>query len=122
VRVRLLREPIFTRARAHRNLDRATYVVIPHSLLARRELRRVVGPADLSTEHVYIKSRTPQLNGKVERSHRTDKDELHQLLTYRDDVDLEKKLAEWEHFYNYNRPHGAHDGKTPYEALCEKLR
>jgi hypothetical protein len=87
--------------------------VIPHSLLARRELRRVVGPADLSTEHVYIKSRTPQLNGKVERSHRTDKDELHQLLTYRDDVDLEKKLAEWEHFYNYNRPHGAHDGKTP---------
>ena len=42
-------------------------------------------------EHVYIKSRTPRLNGKVERSHRTDKDESHQLLTYRDDVDLEKK-------------------------------
>ena len=73
-------------------------------------------------EHVYIKPRTPQLNGKVERSHRTDKDEFYQLLTYRDDVDLEKKLAAWESFYNYDRPHGAHRGKTPYEALREKLR
>ena len=39
--------------------------------------------ADLGMEHVYIKPRTPQLNGKVERSHRTDKDEFYQLLTYR---------------------------------------
>ncbi len=61
------------------------------------------------------------LHGKVERSHRTDKDEFYQLLTYRDDVDLEKKLAVWEHFYNFDRPHGAHSGKTPYEALREKL-
>jgi transposase InsO family protein len=63
-----------------------------------------------------------QLNGKVERSHRTDKEEFYQLLTYRDDVDLEKKLATWEGFYNYDRPHGAHSGKTPYEVLREKLR
>ncbi len=77
--------------------------------------------ADLGMEHVYIKPRTPQLNGKVERSHRTDKDEFYQLLTYRDDVDLEKKLAVWERFYNYDRPHGAHHGKTPYEALRERL-
>ena len=73
-------------------------------------------------EHVYIKPRTPQLNGKVERSHRTDKDEFYPLLPYRDDVDLKKKLAAWERFYNYDRPHGAHKGKTPYEALREKLR
>ena len=78
--------------------------------------------ADLGMDHVYIKPKTPQLNGKVERSHRTDKDEFYQLLTYRGDVDLRKKLSEWEHFYNYNRPHGAHRGKTPYEALREKLR
>ena len=55
------------------------------------------------------------------RSHRTDKDEFYQLLTYRDDVDLVKKLAAWEKFYNYDRPHGAHKGKTPYETLREKL-
>ena len=77
--------------------------------------------ADLGMEHVYIKPRTPQLNGKVERSHRTDKDEFYQLLTYKDDVDLEEKLAVWERFYNFDRPHGAHGGKTPYEALREKL-
>jgi transposase InsO family protein len=41
--------------------------------------------------------------------------------SYRDDVDLDKKLAVWERFYNYDRPHGAHGGKTPYEALQEKL-
>ena len=32
-------------------------------------------------EHVAIKPRTPRLNGKVERSHRTDKDEFYPLLT-----------------------------------------
>ena len=78
--------------------------------------------ADKGMEHVYIKPRTLQLNGKVERSHRTDKDEFYQLLTYKDDVDLEKKLAVWERFYNYDRPHGAHKGKTPYEVLREKLK
>ncbi len=39
----------------------------------------------------------------------------------RRDVDLTAKLAEWENFYNYHRPHGAFQGKTPYEALREKL-
>jgi IS30 family transposase len=27
-----------------------------------------------------------------------------------------------ERFYNYDRPHGAHRGRTPYEALREKLQ
>jgi len=72
---------------------------------------------DQGIRHVYIKPRSPQLNGKVERSHRSDKEEFYQLLTYTDDVDLNKKLAEWERFYNFGRPHGAFDGKTPYEAL-----
>lgn len=72
-------------------------------------------------KHVYIKPRTPQLNGKVERSHRTDQQEFYQLLTYKDDVDLIKKLKAWEDFYNYHRPHGSHDGKTPYEVMKSLL-
>ncbi len=68
---------------------------------------------DLGIRHVYIKARTPQLNGKVERSRRSDQQEFYQLMTYKDDVDLEEKLAEWEAFYNFTRPHGAHGGKTP---------
>jgi len=43
------------------------------------------------------------------------------LLSYNDDVDLEAKLDEWERFYNFARPHGAFNGKTPYEALRERL-
>ena len=43
------------------------------------------------------------------------------MLTYKGDVDLEEKLAEWERFYNLARPHGAHSGRTPYEALRERL-
>ncbi len=27
-----------------------------------------------------------------------------------------------ERFYNHDRPHGAHRGRTPYEALREKLQ
>ena len=76
---------------------------------------------DLGMRHAYIKPRSPQLNGKVERSHRTDKEEFYQLLTYTDDVDLNKKLKAWERFYNYDRPHGAFNGKTPYEALRSML-
>jgi transposase InsO family protein len=76
---------------------------------------------DRGIRHAYIKPRTPQLNGKVERSHRSDQEEFYQLLHYTDDVDLNRKLADWEKFYNFARPHGAFNGKTPYEALREKL-
>ncbi len=76
---------------------------------------------DKGIRHAYIKRGTPQLNGKVERSHRSDGQEFYQLLTYKSDVDLEAKLDEWERFYNFHRPHGAFNGKTPYETLREKL-
>ena len=35
---------------------------------------------DKDISHVYITPRTPRLNGKVERSHRTDDQEFYQLL------------------------------------------
>ena len=76
---------------------------------------------DKGIRHCYIKPRSPQLNGKVERSHRSDQEEFYQLLKYKNDVDLEKRFYEWEQFYNFARPHGAHKGKTPYESLRDKL-
>lgn len=72
--------------------------------------------------HVYIKPATPRLNGKVERSHKTDNQEFYRLFEYRDDVDLVAKLTEWENFYNCHRPHGSFQGKTPYEILKIKLQ
>jgi hypothetical protein len=50
-----------------------------------------------------------------------DDQEFYQLLKYKDDVNLEKKLAFWERFYNLEGPHGAPGGKTPYEILRERL-
>ena len=76
---------------------------------------------DIGIKHVYIKPGTPRLNGKVERSHKTDDSEFYQLLEYKDDVDLEVKLTEWENYYNFHRPHGAFKGMTPFEILCDKL-
>ena len=76
---------------------------------------------DQGIRHAYIKRGTPQLNGKVEQSHRSDQQEFNQLLSYKGDVDLEAKLSEWENFYNFNRLYGAFNGKTPYEALRERL-
>lgn len=76
---------------------------------------------DLGIRHVYIKKASPHLNGKVERSHLTDQTEFYQLVEYIDDIDIQKKLAEWEVFYNMYRPNGALKGQTPYEVLKEKL-
>jgi len=76
--------------------------------------------------HVYIRPRSPHLNGKVERSHRVDQQEFYQLLDQdgiSDDIHLfNDKLREWEDYYNYHRPHGALDGQTPYERLLAKTR
>ncbi|MEU9015870.1 integrase core domain-containing protein [Streptomyces sp. NPDC048479] len=80
---------------------------------------------DKGIGHVRIKPRTPRLNGKVERSHRIDSEEFYRLLEGQaiDDVNLfNTKLQEWEDYYNYDRPHGAFTGHTPYERLRQKAQ
>jgi transposase InsO family protein len=77
----------------------------------------------LDIRHVYIRPRTPHLNGKDERSHRVDEQEFYQLLKdgISDNIHLfNDKLREWEDYYNYHRSHGALDGQTPYERLMAK--
>ena len=59
----------------------------------------------------------------MERSHRVDEEEFYRLL---EGVVIEAvggfnhKLQEWENFYNYDRPHGALAGQSPYERLGDK--
>jgi len=36
-------------------------------------------------------------------------------------VDLRKKQAPWEDYYNFLRPRAFHAGKTPYEKLKSKM-
>jgi transposase InsO family protein len=80
---------------------------------------------DKGIGHVYIKPRTPRLNGKVERSHRIDAEEFYRLLegVVIDDAQVfNDRLREWEDFYNYHRPHGSLDGQTPYERLKQRTQ
>lgn len=77
---------------------------------------------DLGMQHAYIKPASPNLNGKVERSHLIGKQVFYQFIAYKGDVDLGKKrLVDWEAFYNFSRPHSALKGQTPYEILKEKM-
>lgn len=46
----------------------------------------------------YVRRATPPLNTKVELSHRSDEQEICQLLSCETDVDLEAELDEWERF------------------------
>lgn len=71
--------------------------------------------------HRRIKPRTPRLNGKVERSHRTDEQEFYGKTKFQDFQELQKKLSEWEKHYNLERMHMALKGQTPGERLKEKL-
>ena len=67
-----------------------------------------------------IKPRSPHLNGKVERSQKTDKAEFYYHLNLKDKtLQIEPLLADWERFYNYKRPHSSLNGKTPYEHYLE---
>jgi transposase InsO family protein len=59
----------------------------------------------------------------IERSHRIDNEEFYQLLrgVVIDDAKVfNEKIKEWEHYYNYDRPHGGLGGQTPYERLMQK--
>ena len=51
------------------------------------------------------------------QNYRSDQEKFYQLLSYKNDVDLNEKLDAWEQFYNFNRPHRAFSGKTSYEVL-----
>lgn len=64
------------------------------------------------------KSASPHLNGKVERSQKTDKAEFYTTVDLKSG-DIHEQLAEWQHYYNWERPHSAHNGKAPIERYFE---
>jgi transposase InsO family protein len=65
---------------------------------------------------------SPHLNGKVERSQKTDREEFYSTVEL-DSPNLPQLLGDWQHYYNWERPHGAFKGKTPmdrYFELCNE--
>ena len=72
-----------------------------------------------SIAHQYTWIHTPDQNGCVERSHRTDEEEFYQLVDTQD-LSLEElnmALEQWTEYYNTKRLHFALNFDTPEEYL-----
>lgn len=61
-----------------------------------------------------IKPGSPHLNGKVERSQKTDLEEFYSTVDLLS-PDLAEKLVEWQCYYNEFRAHGSLENRTPWE-------
>mgnify|MGYP002265665329 CR=1 FL=1 len=46
---------------------------------------------------------------------------FYQLIDFKGEALRAQKLAKWEAFYHFMRPHAAWGGDTPYERLRQKL-
>ena len=65
-----------------------------------------------------IDTRSPKLNGRVERAHRTHLDEFYSAYPIDfTSPSLNQVLEEWERIYNQVRPHRALDNLTPQEYI-----
>lgn len=73
--------------------------------------------------HKLIPPGEKELQGKVERSHRTDGEEFYRTLKGRLDlITLREKGNRWMKFYNFKRRHSGIGKKTPAEFLAERLK
>jgi transposase InsO family protein len=77
---------------------------------------------DLGIDHRRIPRGCPEVNGKVERSHRTDSQEFYRRIKSASLRQLAQALATWEREYNFGRPHMALKGATPAEQLHGSLQ
>jgi transposase InsO family protein len=77
---------------------------------------------DLGIRHRKTRVCSPEENGKVERSHRTDGEEFYERHRFVSVSHCVKLLKDWEREYNEERPHTALGDKTPKEYLLEKLK
>ena len=77
---------------------------------------RVFAEAVLPARHQRITPYTPRHNGKVERYNRILAEEYLYARTWRSEQERDDGLVLWNLHYNYQRPHGAHDGRPPASA------
>jgi transposase InsO family protein len=77
----------------------------------------------LGIQHRLIQVRTPELNGKVERSHRTDEERFYSRFSFGTERELHHALQKvWMPEYNEQSPHSSLGGKTPMEFLKTRLQ
>jgi len=68
-------------------------------------------------KHHLIEPGEPELNGKVERSHRTDQEFFYQYWKFNQLKPLQDQFSIWLDHYNHQRPHWGLNGQTPVEKL-----
>jgi transposase InsO family protein len=71
------------------------------------------GNTDLGIRARFTQPYRPQTNGKVERFHRTLRDEWGYAKAYRSESARRNALTSWLHIYNHHRPHTAVGGHPP---------
>lgn len=59
----------------------------------------------------------PWQNGIIERSHRTDNEELFRLFRFTSSEERRYQLRLWEMYYNHSRPHQGLAGQTPLQIV-----
>lgn len=75
----------------------------------------------IKCQHTWI--HTPDQNGVVERSHRTDEEEFYQEtdINYKNLDEINKKLSIWLEYYNSKRLHFSLNFLTPEEYLVSHI-
>ena len=90
---------------------------------ARHNDRKTLFTKTLETSgfiHALIEKGKPWRNGFIERSNRTDKDELFNIKRFSSSEERKYQLKLWEFHYNYERPHQGIGNKTPVQIYKEK--
>jgi len=73
---------------------------------------------ELSLPHYFIEARHPKQNTYVENSHGSDEREFYQQGNVDKNIEeMNRMLEEWEHNWNYVRPHQSLNYLTPDEYL-----
>ena len=72
--------------------------------------------------HGKCKPGCPWQNGIVERSHRTDNEELFHVLRFTDPEMRRYQLKLWDFEYNTRRPHQSLAGRTPMQIYVSEYR
>lgn len=65
--------------------------------------------------HALIAKGKPWKNGFIERSNRTDNENIFHKIRFADSQDRKYQLRLWEMEYNYHRPHQGIDNLTPMQ-------
>lgn len=78
---------------------------------------------EVEIRHKLIPPGEKELQGKVERSHRTDGEEFYRTIKGRINLlELRKRGKRWLMFYNFKRRHSSIGRKTPVEFATERLK